>query len=56
MFYLLVCMYTTSMPGAFRGWNTVSDPLELELQTVVNHHVSTRNETEVLCKSKCSNH
>lgn len=31
-----------------------SDPIKLELETIVGHHVSAGNRTEVLCKSKCS--
>lgn len=33
------------------GQNWVLDPLELELQMVLNHHVGARNQTQVFCKS-----
>lgn len=32
-------MYPMYVPGAIRGWKLVSDPVELELQSAVNHHV-----------------
>lgn len=39
--------YTTYMPGAHRGQITESDPLEMEFQMVVSHHVHARNETQI---------
>lgn len=41
----LACLYVVhhGMPGAHRGQKRVLDPLELELQTVVKHHVGTGN-------------
>jgi hypothetical protein len=33
------CMYTTFMPSACEGQKRVPHPLDLELQTVVSHHV-----------------
>lgn len=45
------------MPGACRGKRRVSDPLELELLTVVSCPVDAGNETVVLWKnSRSSNH
>ena len=37
---------------ALWGQKRASDPLELELQMVVSHHVGVRNCTWVLCKSR----
>lgn len=34
---------TTGMPSVLRRQEMVSDPLELELQMIVNHPVSSRN-------------
>lgn len=31
----------------------VSNTLELELRMVVSHHVSAKNQTQVLCMNKC---
>jgi hypothetical protein len=41
-------MSTTRVPGAHGRQESVSDSLELELQTVINHHVSAQNQTQVL--------
>ena len=41
------------MPDACGNQKTVLDPLELELQKVVSHHVGTGNQTQVLCKNEC---
>lgn len=40
---MYVCMCTSYMPGAQRGQKKVLGLLELELETVVNCHVGTRN-------------
>lgn len=45
---LCVCMCT---PGVLRGQKRVLDALELELETVVGHHVNVRNQTWLLYKS-----
>ena len=42
VFCLRVYLYTTCVSGAPRGKKRVLDPLGLELQTVVSHHVGTR--------------
>lgn len=47
---LHVCLCTTFMSGALRVHRKASDPLERELQVVVNHHVSSGTRTWVLCK------
>ena len=39
------------MPAAHRLQRKVSEPLELELEMVVGHHVGARNQTQILCKS-----
>jgi len=49
--WLYVYMYTLCMVGAWGGGKGVSSFLELELQTIVSHHVSARDQTWVLCKS-----
>lgn len=47
-------MYTTFVPGALKGKNA-SDPLELKLLVVVNFHMDSGFQTQVLCKGrKCS--
>lgn len=52
---MCICMYTTCMPGVLEGQQRTSDPLGLELQMVVNCHVGTSSQTQVLCKNnKCS--
>lgn len=40
------------MPSAERSPERASDPLELELQTAVGHHVGARNLTKFFWKSK----
>lgn len=50
-FYLHLCMFTTCVLGACGGQERVSDALELQLQTVLTHHVGTANCTLVVCKS-----
>lgn len=42
MYNSFACIYVC-MPGALGGQKTVSEPLELELQVVVSHHVGARN-------------
>ena len=38
--YVSAChMYQVYVFGAFRGQKRVSDPLEMELQTIVSNHV-----------------
>lgn len=39
MFYLNMFKYTVCMPDAHRGQKRVLDPLKLEPQTVVSHHM-----------------
>jgi hypothetical protein len=46
-----VCLCTACMLGAQRGYKRALDPLEQELQTVLNLHVGAGNPTQVLCKS-----
>lgn len=47
--------FTTCVSDAKKGQIRAVDPLELELQMVVNCHVASRTGTWVLCKSrKCS--
>lgn len=54
VFCFHVCLCTTCMHGASWGQRTVSDPLELELQLVVSHHVDVENWTYVFWKnSQC---
>ena len=40
-----VCMCTVCMPGARGSLKRVSDPVKLEIQTTVSHHVSAGNGT-----------
>lgn len=39
MLSLYVCLCTSFVPGGYAGQKTVSDPLELELQTAVSGQV-----------------
>ena len=52
MLCLHACLCATCMPGAHGGQE--KDPLELELQMLVSHHVGARNQTWVLWKIKYS--
>lgn len=47
VFCLHVYLCTAGVPGAQEGQQRASDPLKLELQTVVSHYVSTGNQTWV---------
>ena len=51
---MYVCMYTMYMPAAHGSQKRKVDPLELELQMVVNHSVYARNQIQVFCKNKYS--
>jgi hypothetical protein len=50
IFCLYTCLSATNVPGAHRGQKRASDTLKLELQMVENHHVGTRNQTQVLSR------
>lgn len=51
---ICVCMCTNCAPGALRGQRGTLDPLELELQTIMDCYVGTGNPNWILCKSnKC---
>jgi hypothetical protein len=53
--YIYVSVLCVCMPGACGGQKRASDPLELELQMVVNCHVSSGNQIWVLWKNnQCS--
>ena len=43
--YVGRCLCTQYKPGAHGGQNRATDPLELELQTGVSHHVAAENQT-----------
>jgi hypothetical protein len=45
---LSVCLHIMCVLGAYRCQKRTSDPLELELQADVSHHVDAR--TQILCK------
>lgn len=52
-----VCVCTICSPDTHRDWKRESDPLQLVLQTTVNHHMSTGNWTLIPCKrNKVVNH
>lgn len=52
---LCVCVNTMCMSGTHGGQKRESEPLELELRTVVSHDVSARKQVWVLYKlSQCS--
>lgn len=42
-FHLYICLYIMCVPGIQGHQKRVLNPLELELQTVENHHVVTGN-------------
>ena len=44
---IYACMCITSVHGVHRGQKKVSDPMGLELQMVVSHHMVTGNGTWV---------
>lgn len=50
MFFLHVYTHTTYLPSPC-GAQKVSEPVELDLEMVVSHHVSARNLTQVPYKS-----
>lgn len=51
---LHICICTICLPGALGEQRRALDTLELELQVIVNCHLDSRNQTQVLCKSnKC---
>lgn len=39
MFCMHMCPCTPCIPGAHEGQKRVTEPLELELQTAVSHHM-----------------
>lgn len=41
----------TCVPGAQRGQKKTTDPLQLELQMLVDHSVGAEDQTQVLCRS-----
>lgn len=43
-----VYLCTTRVPGAHGGKKKASDPLEMELQTIVSHHVVLGTKPRVL--------
>ena len=42
---MFVCLCTVCMPGICGSQRRASDPLGLELQMIVSHHVDTENQT-----------
>jgi hypothetical protein len=52
-FFLKACLCTLYMPDIYRGQRKIADLTELELQIVVNHHVSVGNRIK---NSHCSEH
>lgn len=48
MFFLSVYLCTMCMPDTHRGQKRVSNPLELELWMVVNHHVGAGSQACIL--------
>lgn len=49
-FYIHLFIYSTYVLSACRAQITLSNPLELKLSKIVNHHTSAWNGTWVLCK------
>lgn len=52
VFCLHACLSTTYFLGTWSSQKTVSDPLRLELQMIVKHHVGFGNQIQSLWKSK----
>lgn len=52
MFCLLVCLFTTHVPGPCENQSRGSDPLEQELQVAVSNHMGARNRTPVPLKEQ----
>lgn len=50
MFCLYMCLCITYRPGACGVRKRLTDPLELDLQMVLSHHVGTRDKIQVICK------
>lgn len=44
-------MFVLHAFGAHRGQKKTLNPLEVELEVVVSHHVGRGNHTQVLCKT-----
>lgn len=55
VFYVTECFACTHVCALMFLWGQkrASDPQELELLMIVNHHVGARSQTLVLCKKKC---
>lgn len=51
MFCLYGCLSTMCLPSVQGNQNSLSDPLKLEWQTVVTHHMGSGNQTWVLWKN-----
>ena len=53
MYGYLACMYSyvSRVPDTLRGQKRELDPLELELNMILSHHVGAGNGTQVLWKS-----
>jgi hypothetical protein len=52
--FMYLCLYTLYMPGAYKSQKKVLEPLELESQTIVGHHVDFGKWTHIVSKSnKC---
>lgn len=46
MFCLHACMCATCMPAARGSQKSALDPLDMELQKAVSHHVGAGNQTQ----------
>lgn len=51
MSFLYMCLCTTFVHGVHGGQKRLEDPMGLELQTGVGHHVGAESGTWVLCKN-----
>lgn len=49
--FVYVDVSITCMSGAYSGQKRVLDPLELELQMDVSHHMDVGNYTQIFCTS-----
>lgn len=53
--FACMCLSIACMPDDFRGQKRTPDPLKLEVQKVMRHHVGAGTQTRVLSRSsKCS--
>lgn len=48
--FLCACVHAYMHVGAYRTWKSTVDPQKLQIQEFVSHHLTGRNQTQVLCQ------